>query len=136
MIKKFEQFLCESNINVSNYTHNKKTYYTELIMDLAHECDLYNIEFVKSRGGKIKFDEVQSLYFYKEDNSKDEVTLDVIALEVRQEEERDSRVTTSKTENGEYLVAITVDEDEIPVDVETCTIYTALDINDILNSYY
>ena len=136
MIKNFEQFVCESNINVSNYTHNKKTHYTELIMDLAHECDLYNIEFVKSRGGKIKFDEVQSLFFYKEDNSKDEVTLDVIALEVKQEEYEDEAVTTSKTENGEYLVAITVDEDEIPVDVETCTIYTALDINDILNSYY
>ena len=136
MIKNFEQFLNESNIKVSNYIHNNKTYYSELIFDLAHECDLYNIEFVKSQGGKIKFDEVKSLYFYKDDNSKDEVTLDVIALEVRQEEERDSRVTTSKNEKGEYLVAITADEDEIPVDVETCTIYTALDINNILNSYY
>lgn len=136
MIKNFEQFLCESNIEVSNYIHNKKTYYSELIYDLAHECDLYNIEYVKSRGGKIKFDKVESLYFYKDEYSKDMVTLDVIALEVRQEEKRDTRVTTSKNEKGEYLVAITTDEEEIPVDVETCTIYTALDINDILNSNY
>lgn len=135
MIKNFEQFLCESNIEVSNYTNNKKTYYNELIFDLAHECDLYNIEYVKSRGGKIKFDKVESLYFYKDDNSKDEVALDVIGLEVRQEGERDARVTTSKNEKGEYLVAIT-DDTEIPVDTETCTIYTVLDINDILNSYY
>ena len=136
MIKNFEQFLSESNINVSNYTHNKKTDYSTMIFDLAHECDLYNIEYVKSLGGKITFDEVRSLYFYKDDNSKDEVTLDVIGLEVKQEETRDSRVTTSKNEKGEYLVAITVDEDEIPVDIETCTIYTTLDINDILNSNY
>jgi hypothetical protein len=136
MIKNFEQFLCESNINVSNYTHNKKTHYTELIFDLAHECDLYNIEFVKSRGGKIKFDKVESLYFYKDDNSKDEVTLDVIALEVKQEEYEDEAVTTSKNEKGEYLVAITTDDEEMPIDIETCTIYTTLDINDILNSYY
>lgn len=136
MIKKFEQFLCESNIEVSNYTHNKKTHYNELIFDLIHECDLYNIEYVKSRGGKIKFDKVESLYFYKDDNTKDEVALDVIGLEVRQEEvERDSRATTAKNEKGEYLVAITEDT-EIPVDTETCTIYTSLDINDILNSYY
>lgn len=114
----------------------KKTHYDELIFDLVHECELYNIEYVKSRGGKIKFDKVESLYFYKDDNSKDEVALDVIGLEVRQEEgERDSRATTAKNEKGEYLVAITEDT-EIPVDTETCTIYTILDINDILNSYY
>lgn len=134
MIKKFEQFLCESNVEVSNYTHNKKIYYNELIFDLRHECDLYNIEYVKSRGGKIKFDKVESLYFYKDDNLKDEVTLDVIALEVRQDE-GERRVTLSKNEKGEYLVAITEDT-EIPVDTETCTIYTTLDINDILNSNY
>ena len=62
------------------------------------------------------------------------MTLDVIALEVRQDE-GERRVTTSKNEKGEYLVAITEDT-EIPVDTETCTIYTTLDINDILNSNY
>lgn len=133
MIKKFEQFLCESNINIANYTRNKKTDYSGLIFDLARECDLYNIEFVKSRGGKLKFDEVNTLYFYKDNDLKDEVVLDVIALEVRENDLTDWRVSKSK---DEYLVAIT-DDTEMPVEMdETCTLYTILDINEIINSYF
>lgn len=120
MIKNFEQFLNES---VKRYPSRDNDYFEEYI-DLSEQCMLANIEFVKHRGGHVYFKEPIKLGFYDEGGYHDKYTKirkeNVVSIyvdsDVKKAEEMLGGELIDQNENGEYLVAVTEDNDHIVLD--------------------
>lgn len=120
MIKNFEQFLNES---VKRYPSRDNDYFEEYI-DLSEQCMLANIEFVKHRGGHVYFKEPIKLSFYDEGGYHDKYTKirkeNVVSIYVdsdaKKAEEMLGGELIDQNENGEYLVAVTEDNDHIVLD--------------------
>ena len=117
MIKNFEQFLDES---VKRYPNEENDYYTEYI-DLSEQCMLANIEFVKHRGGHVYFKKPIWMEFYDSGNYRDKYIKirheNVVSIYVDNDVERAEEILgeelTDKNKNGEYLVAVTEDDEHI-----------------------
>ena len=110
MIKRFEQFLNESS-NV------EKDYFSKYI-DLSGECMLANIEFVKDKDGHVDFKKPIKLRFI-DGGSRDKYIKiryeDIVSIYVdnKKRDEEKFGDLMDKNENGEYLVAVTENEDNI-----------------------
>jgi hypothetical protein len=120
MIKNFEQFLNES---VKRYPNADNDYFEEYIK-LSEDCMLANIEFVKQRGGHVYFKEPIKLRVYDEGGYHDKYTKirkeNVVSIyvdnDVKKAEEMLGDELGDKNENGEYLVAVTEDNENIVLD--------------------
>lgn len=120
MIKNFEQFLNES---VKRYPNEGNDYFTEYI-DLSEECMLANIEFVKHRGGHVYFKEPVKLRVYDSGNYKDKYIKirqeNIVSIyvdnDVKKAEEMLGEELIDQNKNGEYLVAVTEDNEHIVLD--------------------
>ena len=148
MIKTFEDFnntfLNESVKQfrkISDYIEKYKEYNRQ-IEDLIKECEIDNIEFVKLHGGKVEFKkpiELKFHYGYPQDVEK----INISSLEISSDEEYEKEmfmdyeltnyVISEKNKYGEFLVAITDNEDRIIVDsTVSCYYETIFEIKKIL----
>ena len=143
MIKKFEEF-DRCLLNESSYKRypNEKSDYFEEYVKLTGECAIANIELVKDNGGKVEFKEPIIFRFYdKESNDKSQIIQlirkDIVALFVDAGDAENKYgfddielLELESTDDGEYLVAITNEGEEIVVNSHvTCPCQTIFDIN-------
>ena len=120
MIKNFEQFLNES---VKRYPNRENDYFTEYI-ELSEECMLANIEFVKHRGGHVYFKEPIRLMVYDSGSHKDKYIKirheNIVSIYVDSDVEKAEGMLgeelIDQNKSGEYLVAVTEDNEHIVLD--------------------
>lgn len=120
MIKNFEQFLDES---VNRYPNRKNDYFEEYI-DLSEQCMLANIEFVKHRGGHVYFKEPIRMRVYDEGGYRDKYIKirheNIVSIyvdnDVEKAEEMLGGELIDQNKSGEYLVAVTEDNEHIVLD--------------------
>ena len=116
MIKTFDQFLNES---VKRYPNADNDYFEEYI-DLSEKCMLANIEFVKQNGGHVYFKEPIRLRVYDEGGYHDKyikirherIVSIYVDNDVKKAEEMLGGELIDKNENGEYLIAVTQDDEQ------------------------
>lgn len=121
MIKNFEQFLNES---VKRYPNRENDYFEEYIK-LSEECMLANIEFVKHRGGHVYFKKPVKLMVYDSGNGYNDKYLkmrqeNIVSIyvdsDIKKAEEMLGDELIDQNKNGEYLVAVTEDNEHIVLD--------------------
>lgn len=121
MIKNFEQFLNES---VKRYQNADNDYFEEYI-DLSERCMLANIEFIKYRyDGHADFKEPLKLKFYDGGNYNDKYIKirqeNVVSIyvdnDIKKAEEMLGGELTDKNKKGEFLIAVTEDDEHIVLD--------------------
>lgn len=120
MIKNFEQFLNES---VKRYPNADNDYFTEYIK-LSDECMLANIEFVKQAGGQVSFKKPIRLRVYDEGGYHDRyvkirhehIVSIYVDSDVKKAEEMLGDELIDKNQDGEYLIAVTQDDEHIVLD--------------------
>lgn len=120
----------------------KRVDYFEAYVELTGECAYANIEVVKENGGKVEFKEPLITIFYDKE-SDDRSTIielirkDIVALFVDTDNAENKYgfddielLELESTDDGEYLVAVTDEGEEIVVNSHvTCPCQTIFDIN-------
>ena len=143
MIKKFEQFtnahLNETKGRYINLDRNFIDEYTELVQ----ECQMTNIDIVKYLGGQVEVSShhpfpVSILIYKNSGNEHGIMNLERVKIDsfiVKQNFKSDFPVLDiDKNSDGEYLVAIDTNGNEINIGIETCPEFQVFSINDLLTS--
>lgn len=144
MIKKFEQFTNARLNEMKGQYGNLDRSFIEEYTELSQECQMTNINIVKHLGGQIKVSSnhsyPESILIYKNSGNEHGImNLERVKIDsfiVKQNSKSDFPVLDiDKNEDGEYLVAIDTNGNEINIGIETCPEFQVFSINDLLTSY-
>ena len=144
MIKKFEQFTNARLNEMKGQYGNLDRSFIEEYTELSKDCLMTNIDIVKHLGGQIDVSSVglypETILIYKNSGNKHGIMnlerVNIDSFIVKQNSESDFPVLDiDKNEDGEYLVAIDTNGNEINIGVETCPEFHFFSINDLLTSY-
>lgn len=149
MIKKFDQFVGYhlNERSYKRYPNNGNNYFEEYVR-LTGDCAIVNIEVVKENGGKVEFKEPFIARFYDKESNDispiiELIRKDIVALFVDTDNAENKYgfddielLELESTDDGEYLVAVTDEGEEIVVNSHvTCPCQTIFDINSRLEYY-
>ena len=125
------------------YPNDDSDYFEQYVI-MTDECTIANIELVKENGGRVEFKEPLIARFYDRESNFESpiiklIRKDIVALFVDDDEDNaESKygindielLELASTDDGEYLVAVTNEGEEIAVNShETCPCQTIYDIN-------
>ena len=131
MIKSFEQFnsVCESVTS-----RREQRDYVSQMCDLAFECVMYCIDIVKDNGYRVDLDKPYDINIQDRTHKTSEYK-NISAFEVRTQNRPDEECELYFNKNGEYLVVITDDDEEYPVENKYFNLFEMAEISDVLEMY-
>ena len=132
MIKSFEQFnkVCESAT-----PRREQRDYVSQMCNLAFECVMYCIDIVKDNGYRVDLDKPYGIYIQDKTHETSEYK-NISAFEVRTQNRPNEECELYFNKNGEYLVVITDDDEEYPVENQYFNFFEMGEISDVLECKY
>lgn len=143
MIKTFEQFTNNSLNEMKEQCDLYRDFSVEYY-DFLHKCQVTNIEIVKHLGGKFEIPSDTkyplNILIYKHSDTDHRnrhlVSVRINSFIVKENKKINFPILDNdKNSDGEYLVAIDTNGNEIDISIETCPESQLVSINDTLQSY-